>query len=420
MPFPIAAIASSFVGCASWFGYDTIYGKRREFWKETGIRIRKAPAMKNDVKVTVIVPAYNEEDNIEACVGSVLDNCDDISNLEVIVSDDMSSDDTVNVAEQLKKRHPRGECVKIISAGNRPTNQVWLGKCWAVWQAAQHASGEYIVFLDADVKLKPNGLSKAISCAIEEDTDLLSGDVAFSCKCAAEKLIQPLIIMNLVLNNDHRICNDDEQEVASAAGHIMIFKSSSYFAMKGHSVKGVRDNVVEDVMIAYYTKCAAKGTVRYFDFTDVAEIQMYNTTSELIEGYSKNIFIAFDQSALSVVAVSFLNIIAFGTPIMSLYYAITLAMGSTPAYCLVPGCSFLYATYKQHKIRKQLEADGRISSSLWWSHPVGAIALVTIAFYSMFKGLTGIGWTWKGRSLRMPEEQDDEQENTNDEDKKSQ
>lgn len=70
----------------------------------------------------------------------------------------------------------------------------------------------------------------------------------------------------------------------------------------------------------------------------------------------------------------------------------------------------LYCTGIQYIVRQQLNADGRITDKMWWSQPFGSILLVSVALLSLFKGLTGIGWTWKGRPLRMPEVAAREQE----------
>eukprot|EP01065_Artemidia_motanka_P032448 TRINITY_DN39458_c0_g1_i1.p1 TRINITY_DN39458_c0_g1~~TRINITY_DN39458_c0_g1_i1.p1 ORF type:complete len:477 (+),score=135.87 TRINITY_DN39458_c0_g1_i1:67-1497(+) len=452
MPVPLILAGSlGGVACATWAGFTGLFYSRRGYWKETGRSVTAAEPLAKGKKISVIVPAYNEEANIAACAKAVLDCCSrEADDFELIVVDDMSKDGTVAAAQKLKEQHPRGHLMTILSAGPRPEGEVWLGKCWAVWQGANKSTGQWLVFVDADVHLKPGGLERAVSVAEAEDCDLLSGDVAFSCGCFAEKLIQPIVLQNLVLNNDHKSVNApvEVSEMASAAGHIMIFKRDSYFAFGGHGNENIREHVVEDVMLASLVKNHAGGTAKFYDFTSVAEIQMYDSWSELFEGYSKNIYLAHGESAVSVVAVSAVNLVAFALPAALLCWgavatiplikasagasaavaakagaagktaaaakagaaakgsaataATTAESGATAADAASVGIlmgSGSACIAAQWNIRREMEKDGRIASDLWWSQPIGGCVLVGIALVSLFKGVTGIAWTWKGRPL---------------------
>eukprot|EP00756_Hemistasia_phaeocysticola_P054225 Hpha_TRINITY_DN30156_c0_g1::TRINITY_DN30156_c0_g1_i1::g.110679::m.110679 len=455
MPVPLI-LASSLggVATAAWAGFTGLYYSRRKYWKETGELVSGAEPLASDRKITVIVPAYNEEGNIAKCIVAALEATDrDASGFELIVVDDMSKDGTHAEAMKVKESHPRGSLLTILSAGPRPEGELWLGKCWAVWQGAQKATGEWLVFVDADVLLKKGGLERAVAVAEKEDCDLLSGDVSFRCDNCAERMIQPIVLQNLVLNNDHASVNApaSESDLASAAGHIMIFKKESYFAFGGHGNENIREHVVEDVMLATLVKNFAGGTAKFYDFTSVAEIQMYDGWSELIEGYSKNIYLAHGESAISVLSVSTLNVLAFALPaalfcwgavaLVPLFKvggavhaaaavkagaaahgghaaaAASASGGGSAAHagaaaassagptgaeialpCVLLGSSTACAGM-QWNIRRQMAADGRIQSDMWWSQPIGGMMLVGIALMSLFKGATGIGWTWKGRPL---------------------
>jgi len=404
----IIEVCGSVAVLGMWVGYRSLYTFRERVFKATGEGIRNASPLPSGVSYTVVVPAYNEENNIVACARAALEATDlDSTRFQVIVVDDMSKDSTMKVitdfratlSEEDQKR------LKIVSAGPRPTNEVWLGKTWAVWQASQHATGDYIVFVDADVRIKKNGLDKAVACAHKEDAKLLSGDVAFDC-VGWEWLVQPVILQNLVINNDHRISNDQSQPVAAAAGHVMIFNRELYVAIKGHTP--VRDHVVEDVMIAYYVKVMARQKVLYYDFTDVATIQMYANFTEMQEGYSKNIYLAFDRSALMVVGLVTLNLVAWVGPVlatvggaahMAIEGKAALAMGS------VMVGSGLGCTAIQYSVRHDMDKAGRIPNRLSLLQPVGGVLVCYLASLSLFKGLTGINWTWKGRPLTMPGEE---------------
>ena len=403
----IAEVVGSVGVLSMWVGYRFLYTKREKVFKATGEGIRNASALPDGVSITVVVPAYNEENNIVACARAVLESSDlDGSRFQLIVVDDMSKDGTVAAITEYRESldEANKKRLKIVSAGPRPTDEVWLGKTWAVWQASQHAEGTYICFVDADVRIKKNGLDKAVSCAHKEGAALLSGDVAFEC-VGTEWLVQPCILQNLVLNNDHSVSNDPDQPVAAAAGHVMIFNRELYVAIKGHSP--VRDHVVEDVMIAYYVKVMAKQKVLYYDFTDVATIQMYANFCEMQEGYSKNIFLAFDRSVLMVLGLVTLNFVAFAGPVAATVGGVVHLAVEGKAAALAGGAmlaSGVGSTAIQYTVRRDLEAAGRISADYWYMQPVGGMLVCYLANMSLFKGITGIGWTWKGRPLTMPGE----------------
>ena len=106
--------------------------------------------------VDVMIPAYNEAENIEACVRSVLNSTNLSSKqLTVWVVDDQSSDRTWDILRQLDQEGD--DRLKIIQGTPRPTGEVWMGKNWACAQAMDQATGDYVLFIDADVQLKQIG-----------------------------------------------------------------------------------------------------------------------------------------------------------------------------------------------------------------------------------------------------------------------
>jgi len=94
-------------------------------------------------------------------------------NLEVLIVDDRSTDDTKDLAQSLQQQRgdPR---LKILAGQPRPANQYWAGKNWAGTQAVQVATGDFLLFIDADVRPGPGAIATAIATAETEKIDLFT------------------------------------------------------------------------------------------------------------------------------------------------------------------------------------------------------------------------------------------------------
>lgn len=117
--------------------------------------------------LSVIVPACNEEDSIEQAVRKLI--CQDYPGLEVIVVNDRSTDRTGEILQNLEGQYPE---LKIINIKNLPPN--WLGKNHAIYQGVKEATGEWLLFTDADIMYSPDSLKKTINYALEQKLDHLT------------------------------------------------------------------------------------------------------------------------------------------------------------------------------------------------------------------------------------------------------
>ena len=257
-------------------------------------------------KVSVIIPAYNEADNIEACVTSVLDSTTlNADQLEVWVVDDQSSDETKEIVELLQASRQDAR-LKTLAAGVRPAGEVWVGKNWACTQAVKQVQGEFLLFVDADVRLKPQSIETTIAYAQQEKIDLLSLAVVILCRHWSEWLAQPIIVMLLAVGFEFTPVNDPMSETAFAAGPFMLFRRSAYDAIGGHAA--VHNYVVEDVELSRRIK-QQNFKLWYGLGRGLAEVQMYRSFSALWEGWTKNWFEGSNrnyQAALYCVFVTFL------------------------------------------------------------------------------------------------------------------
>lgn len=206
---------------------------------------RLGPASVDDLpRVSLLVPCRDEAANLVRTLPTWLGQ----PVVELLLLDDGSSDGTADVAREIAGDDPR---VRVLAG--EPLPDGWLGKPWACQQLADAATGDLLVFCDADVELHPGAIAAVAAAAREQDADLLS---AFPRQDArgAERLLVPLIDEVLLAFLPFALLSAPVPEAASANGQLLAFRRSAYDALGGHAA--VRAAVVEDVRLAYTTRRA--------------------------------------------------------------------------------------------------------------------------------------------------------------------
>ena len=350
-------------------------------------------------KISVVIPAYNESVNVEDCMRAVLANqLPGDSELELIVADDESTDKTFELASVIAKTDNRAT---VFIVPPRPKDDVWRGKNWACHCAKDKATGTYILFIDADVRLTKDAIVRALVEAQDYKSDLLSCAPAIVCGCFSEWLVQPLMANLIAVGFDFEGVNDPAQEVAIAAGPFMLFRRAAYDKIGGH--QAVADNPVEDLALASLVK--AQGlSLRYVLGLDAATVRMYRSFGGLWEGWTKNYHLGSQRNiALTVVSAAAVFLIFcipwFGL-VASVAGAITHAISDKIAMGLV-GLSAAAVIIQVVLRWISSKVIGQPLRYLWlgWA---GGLLVSAIAIISLIKTETGWGWTWRGRSLARP------------------
>ena len=142
-------------------------------------------------RVSVLVPARNEEANIGDCVRSLLSQ--DYPDFEVIVLDDGSRDRTGEILAELAARDPR---LRVIAGRELPAG--WLGKHWACQQLGEAADGELLLFTDADTRHGPRSLWNGAAASLAQGADLLTAFPRQEVVTWSEKLVVPFFPWSLL------------------------------------------------------------------------------------------------------------------------------------------------------------------------------------------------------------------------------
>jgi len=364
-------------------------------------RLRAAaapPASDPDLFLRVVIPAYNEADNIGDCVRAVLASDDPGVPWQLVVIDDGSSDNTAALASEAFGSDGRAS---LLEAGPRPTGERWVGKNWAASIAAAHpwpegsAERQWLLFLDADVRLKPPALAAALAEARREGTDLLSLAPRLQCGCLAEWLVQPIVSALLGLAFPLQRTNNPADPTAFAAGPFMLFRRDAYEAVGGHAA--IADVVVEDLTLARRIKGSGR-RLRYLVGADLLDLRMYRNLAALWEGWTKNWFLGLDRSLLRAFGSAAVVLLLFAGPwALALAGILASAIQGGPVWSLLlpagAGIPLLLALALWRWWRFGLRPR------YWWLSWLGALLIAAIVPASIWKTSTGRGWTWRGRSL---------------------
>ena len=348
-----------------------------------------------DTSLTVVIPAFNEAHNIADCLGSVLASATPCRDWSVLVVDDESTDETVEKALDAASAASQ---FQLIKAGPRPVDQRWVGKNWACSKAVEQVSSEWLLFIDADVRLKPDALQRALAQAIDEDADLLSLAPRLSCGCLAEWMVQPIMASLLGLGFPILETIDPASPVAFAAGPFMLFKASTYALIGGH--RALAGEVVEDLALARAIK-AGGHRLRYFLGLDAVDLRMYTDLAALWEGWTKNWFLGLDRDPVKALGAALVVVLMFSVPWL-------LVPASLVLLWLQPLLSGLWwwlmalaglAILQQLLLRLWTRRNFNVPLSYWYLMGVGGLLVGAIGPVSIWRTSTGRGWTWKGRAL---------------------
>ena len=371
-------------------------GLWRVFAAAPRLKSVRPDAERPQTSLTVVIPAFNEAGNITACVERVLASDPPCADWSVLVVDDDSTDATLELARQAAAADS-GHC-SVLQAGPRPSGERWVGKNWACTRAMEQVTSDWVLFIDADVRLQPDALRRALAQAIDEQADLFSLAPRLECGCLAEWMVQPIMASLLGLGFPMEATNDPTSDVAFAAGPFMLFSTEAYAAVGGH--RRLADEVVEDLALARRIKSGGY-RLRYRLGLDAVLLRMYPDLPALWEGWTKNWFLGLDRDVVRALGASAVVLQMFTVPWLILPSALLLLALQPQSAVLwtVPLALSLLALVQQALLRLWTRRRFELPMRHWWLMGAGGLLIGLIGPISVWRTLTGRGWTWKGRSL---------------------
>ncbi len=240
------------------------------------------------IELTVIVPARNEEQSLGECLQSLVAQSEEIFELgrdwELIVVDDHSTDRTAAIARSFSG-------VTLLPAA--ALEKGWTGKNNAIWTAARQARGRWLLFTDADTVHEPGDLRRAIHEATRHKAGVLSYSPRQIVSGWMQRAMMPLVFCELALAYPPAKVSDPSQRIAAANGQFLLIEREAYRKLGGHA--GVSNEILEDVELAFLAKKRRVGLwFRYAE--DAVSARMYRSAAAMIEGWTKNLALLFDNT----------------------------------------------------------------------------------------------------------------------------
>lgn len=237
--------------------------------------------------VSVLIPARNEEKNLQVLLKALLQQ--DYRQLEILVYDDLSDDNTWDMILHFSRRHPH---IRGIRGKSLP--QGWTGKNHACHQLACHSKGEYLLFLDADVIPQPELTESALAYMQKHSLQMLSLFPSQIMVTMGEKLAVPLmnwILLSLLPLHFTRWVK--HHWLAAANGQFMLFRADIYKKHWFHRMFSTQKT--EDIIIARFMK---KNRLRIQTMLGGRLIgcRMYQGWKASLQGFSKNVLEFFGGS----------------------------------------------------------------------------------------------------------------------------
>lgn len=357
------------------------------------IVVTPVPAPTSAPKVSVCIPARNEETNIRRCVEAVLRQ--DYPNLEVIVLDDRSTDSTLTLLNDIAARDSR-----LIPISGSDLPEGWAGKPHALYQASAAAKGEWLCFVDADTFLAPNALSAVYAKALETKADLFTVMTKQILGSFWERTVMPLVMTALSVGFSPRKVNDPSRRDAVANGQFIFIKRSIYDLIGGH--ERIKDQIVEDKALSENVKWNGHRLV-VANGMQLVSTRMYTSLETMWEGWTKNIYLGLRDhpsllllgafgATLALLAALFLPV----WPLLGLGWYFN--HGGWMAWAVIVEALFVwgYLVYIRARIAQEME----IPRWYAWTTPLGAGVFAAMMLTSAWKVISGQGVTWRGRNYK--------------------
>jgi chlorobactene glucosyltransferase len=248
------------------------------------------PVPSAGLRLSILIPARNEAAVIGATVWAILDQHVPAGvSLEVFVLDDNSSDGTAKVALKAAAGDPR---LRVINGVPLPPE--WSGKNWACHQLAAAATGDFLIFVDADVQWGAGAVAALVALLTASRADLLTIWPTQITETWAERLVVPLMMMVIIGYLPLPMVHYAPFAIFAAAnGQCLCFRRAAYDRIGGHA--SVQRQIVEDVQLARRIKAYGL-RLRMADGADVIRCRMYQNWAQVRDGFAKNILAGHGDS----------------------------------------------------------------------------------------------------------------------------
>lgn len=337
-------------------------------------------------RVSVIVPARDEERNIQRCVTSLLRQ--DYPQYEVIVVDDASTDATPALLRRLSATPEGRQRLRVTRVEELPAG--WAGKPHALHIGAGAATGEWLLFTDADTYHTPTALRSAVTRAVAERADLFTIGTTQELPGFWNRVLMPIAYMGISFMYPPFLVNNPRTPVAIANGQFLLIRRGTYQRLGGYDTDALRATLVDDLALAQTVKRAG-GKLLFVDGRGLVTTHMYHSLREHWNGWGKNA-VAGSRGGAAGLAPMLL-----GLPLITCAPLVMLALGLARRRRSLAwrggmafGAMVAYRAYLDRLLG--------IPFAYAFTHPLGGAVFTGILARSFWRKLRGVTVPWRGRT----------------------
>ena len=336
-------------------------------------------------RVSIIVPAKDEEGTIQGVLSSLL--LLDYPNYEVVAVDDRSIDGTGQRMDEVAASEGAHGRLKVLHIRELPER--WLGKTHAMWTAGQQASGDWLLFTDADVFFRPDGLRRAISYAEYEHADHLVVFPTLIMETPGERMM--IAFFQTLFAFGHRPWKvaDPKAKDHMGVGAFNLIRREAY--EKVGTYQRLRMEVLDDMKLGKVVKNAGLAQRNVFG-DGLLSIHWAKGAFGVVNNFTKNFFAVMSfqwwRTVATAVALVFLNLM----PFVGVWFA---SGWSRAGYALA--LLSMFAIYAGMSLRT------KIAPYYFFLHPVSTLLFNYALLRSMFVTLKDGGVTWRGTKYPLEE-----------------
>ncbi len=345
---------------------------------------------KSSPKVSIILPARNEEGFIGKCLDSLIKQ--DYENYEIVVIDDSSDDTTGKIILEYAKKYS-----KIIPVSARPKPEGWMGKNWACMEGYRKATGELLLFTDADTNHSKNVISLAVAHLISFNLDALSAIPKMLTFDFWTKITLPMISTFLHTRFSALNVNNPSKKTGYFFGSFFIMNKKTYEEIGMH--EGVKQEIIEDGALGKKVKELGykMKMVRGEHLIDAVWARDKNTLWNALKRLMVPLYLQSGKIAIGVFfAVLFLLFIPF--PVFAVYASLPIETTSAKILCITAAIASILI-YIGAIIEVKVGLELRFVHALF--APLGSLVVVLGFLSGLLQAKSTSSVTWKERSYSI-------------------
>ena len=336
-------------------------------------------------RVSIIVPARNEEESIEQALTQLL--VLDYDNYEIIAVNDRSTDRTGEIMENLAAESSARGQLRVIHHHELPKG--WLGKTHAMWTATNHAAGDWLLFTDADVMFKPESLRRALAYAEAERADHVVLFPRMIMKRAGEYMTIAFFQTMFVFGHRPWKVADPKTRDHMGVGAFNLIRRTVYEAVGTY--EALRMEVLDDMKLGKVVKNAGFAQRNVFG-EDLISIRWARGAMGVVNNLTKNFFAVLSfqwwRTLISAFGLAFLNLMPF--------FGVWLAHG----WARLPYAVALLSIFL---IYLGMSWRSAVPPYYFFLHPISTVLFVYTLLRSMFLTLWNDGIVWRGTKYPLEE-----------------